>query len=165
MRQSLPRALAVLLGAFGVFVVLEYMSIFSRSGQHSRWNAATCSNIPVRGSAKVIEVPHSCNIRSLSNQQGHSNMGVFNVLSATVLELQKLLETRQISTVEIIQTYLSQIDKHNLHGMKLRALITVASNENLLEQARKLDEERSAKGPRGPLHGIPIIVKVRTPLS
>ena len=75
-------------------------------------------------------------------------MKAFNVLTTTAMELQTLLEAREISTVDIVKAYLAQINRHNLHGMKLRALITVASTDDLLEQARRLDEERETKGAR-----------------
>ena len=45
----------------------------------------------------------------------------------------------------------------NLKGPALRAVIEM--NPSALAQAADLDEERKTKGPRGPLHGIPIILK------
>ncbi len=106
-------------------------------------------------------MPGSGFLRSIlsSLRKRPASMGV-NVLTATAKELQKLLEARLITSVEIIKTYLAQIEKHNLSGMKLRALVTIQTGEKLLDQARDLDDERIAKGPRGPFHGIPIIVKV-----
>jgi amidase len=45
----------------------------------------------------------------------------------------------------------------NLAGPALRAVIEL--NPSALAQAAALDEERKTKGPRGPLHGIPIMLK------
>ena len=45
----------------------------------------------------------------------------------------------------------------NHHGPKLHAVIEV--NPKALAQARELDEERHTRGSRGPLHGIPIMLK------
>ena len=45
----------------------------------------------------------------------------------------------------------------NLAGPALRAVIEL--NPSALAQAASLDEERRIMGPRGPLHGIPIILK------
>lgn len=55
------------------------------------------------------------------------------------------------------QAYIARIDEVNLQGPTLRAVIEI--NPSALIQAAALDKERQLKGPRGPLHGIPIIVK------
>lgn len=46
----------------------------------------------------------------------------------------------------------------NLKGPALRAIIEL--NPSALSQAAALDRERGATGKRGPLHGIPILLKV-----
>ncbi|KAG4440052.1 hypothetical protein IFR05_004445 [Cadophora sp. M221] len=91
----------------------------------------------------------------------HSNHEkAFEVLTADVAQLQHLLETGTVSSEDIVTKYLDQIDKHNVEGMKLRALISVAPRDKVLQQARTLDAERKSHGSRGPMHGIPIIVKL-----
>jgi len=45
----------------------------------------------------------------------------------------------------------------NLRGPTLRAVLEV--NPDALGIARELDRERKARGPRGPLHGIPVLIK------
>jgi hypothetical protein len=80
-------------------------------------------------------------------------------MSAT--ELQTLLQKGDLTSVDIIRESLAQIGRHNTNGLKLRAIISVAPEETLLQQAAKLDSERKAGSVRGPLHGLPILVKVR----
>lgn len=63
----------------------------------------------------------------------------------------------RFSSRSLVQRYLSRIEALNLHGPELRAVIEV--NPDALKIADTLDQERKAKGPRGPLHGIPILVK------
>jgi amidase len=84
----------------------------------------------------------------------------FDVLIATASELQDSLKAGTLTSVEIITTYLAQIEKHNHAGAKLNAMITLASRELVLKAAEKLDRERAGGKLRGPLHGLPIIVKV-----
>jgi amidase len=84
----------------------------------------------------------------------------FNVLTATASELQDRLKAKTLTSVEIITAYLTQIEKHNHAGAKLNAIISVAPRELVLGTAKKLDYERSAGKIRGPLHGLPIIIKV-----
>lgn len=85
----------------------------------------------------------------------------FDVLTATASELQGRLKAGTLTSVEIITTYLAQIEKHNHAGAKLNAMIGVAPRQFVLKVAEKLDRERTAGKIRGPLHGLPIIVKVR----
>jgi amidase len=69
------------------------------------------------------------------------------------------MNAQAISSVEIVELYLHQIEQHNRRGRQLRALISVAPKHELLKIAKKLDEERLRGKIRGPLHGIPIVLK------
>ncbi len=84
----------------------------------------------------------------------------FNVISATASELQDGLKAGMTTSVEITTAYLAQIEKSNHAGANLNAVIGVAPREVVLKTARNLDCERSAGKTRGPLHEVPIIVKV-----
>jgi amidase len=84
---------------------------------------------------------------------------LFNPLTTTALELQSHLQSGSLTSVHILETYLAQIEKHNHAGQKLNAIISVAPRDSLLAQAQKLDQERQEGKLRGPLHGLPTIVK------
>ncbi|KIL37636.1 hypothetical protein SD71_03295 [Cohnella kolymensis] len=81
----------------------------------------------------------------------------FKLIEATISDMQKALQSGKITSRELVQIYLDRIEKYDDHGPSLKAIITV--NPKALETADSLDKERAEKGPRGPLHGIPIIVK------
>ncbi|HEX3848129.1 MAG TPA: amidase, partial [Steroidobacteraceae bacterium] len=69
-------------------------------------------------------------------------------------------EAGRLSSEALTKAYLDRIQKLNLgHGdfRGLRAVIE--TNPRALEIARELDRERRSKGARGPLHGIPVLVK------
>ena len=83
----------------------------------------------------------------------------FNPVTATAIQLQHLFVSRDLTSVEVIETYLEQIEKHNTNGLKLRALISVAPKESVLAIAKRLDDEREHGRVRGLLHGLPVIVK------
>lgn len=87
-------------------------------------------------------------------------MSAFNVLLTTAAELQQRLSDGSLTSVDIIQTYLRQIEKHDRAGAKLNAILSLAPRESLLKQAKRLDEERNEGKIRGDLHGLPIVVKV-----
>ncbi|EGX88875.1 amidase, putative [Cordyceps militaris CM01] len=82
-----------------------------------------------------------------------------NVLDATVGELRAGLLEGRLTSEHIVSEYFSQIERHNINGLGVRALISTAPRESVLTQARALDAERKEKGPRGPFHGIPILIK------
>jgi len=89
-----------------------------------------------------------------------SHNSAFDPLTATACDLQKRLENGTTTSEALVRVYLDQIHKHDVRGMGLRAMISVRSEGDLLRLARDLDNECKSKGSRGPLHGIPVIVKV-----
>ncbi|KXL51266.1 hypothetical protein M433DRAFT_150871 [Acidomyces richmondensis BFW] len=82
-----------------------------------------------------------------------------DVLTLTASEAQKLLTSGMITSVDLIEAYLTQIERHNHSGLHLNALISVAPRDALLDRARHLDFERQAGRTLGALHGIPFITK------
>ena len=73
----------------------------------------------------------------------------------TVAELARVLESREISPVEVTQAYLDRISQVN---DKLNAYITVCADE-ALEAAQEAERAIAAGGYLGPMHGIPVAVK------
>jgi amidase len=83
----------------------------------------------------------------------------FDPLVVSAYELSEMLNARVITSVEIVEAYLHQIEQHNRRGRQLRALISVAPRHELLKIAKRLDDERARGKRRGPLHGIPVVLK------
>ena len=82
-----------------------------------------------------------------------------DVLTATAEDLRKELEDGTITTLELAELYTHQIDLHNHTGLHLNAMISLAPQDQLHNQAVALDKERAEGKIRGPLHGIPVILK------
>ena len=78
-------------------------------------------------------------------------------LEASIPELQKAMEAGELTSVELVDFYLARIAAYDDAGPKLNAFILV--NPKARDQAAALDAERKASGPRGPLHGIPVVIK------
>lgn len=78
-------------------------------------------------------------------------------LEATIPQLQRAMRTGQITAVELVEFYLARIAAYDDAGPALNALISI--NPHAREEAAALDAERAESGPRGPLHGIPVMVK------
>ncbi len=76
---------------------------------------------------------------------------------ATIPELQLAMEQGTLTAEKLVSLYLARIAAYDQQGPTLNTIIHL--NAKALEQARALDAERKAKGPRGPLHGIPVLPK------
>jgi len=74
-----------------------------------------------------------------------------------VTALQAAMQSGELRSQDIVGYYLAEIARIDHAGPELRSIIEI--NPDALEIAAGLDEERIASGPRGPLHGIPIVLK------
>ncbi len=81
----------------------------------------------------------------------------FELDEATIADLQAGMKAGKYTARSLTESYLARIDALNLKGPMLRAVLEV--NPDALAIADALDAERKAKGPRGPLHGIPVLLK------
>ena len=75
----------------------------------------------------------------------------------TIAGLQAGMAKGEYTARALAEAYLARIDAVNTRGPMLRAVIE--TNPDALGLADALDAERKAKGPRGPLHGIPVLLK------
>ncbi|KAG9308337.1 amidase signature enzyme [Chiua virens] len=80
-----------------------------------------------------------------------------DLYEAGVAELQQGLEKGHFTSVDLVKAYLARVEEVNLKGAALHAVIE--TNPQALAQAAALDAERKAEGSRGPLHGIPLLLK------
>lgn len=79
------------------------------------------------------------------------------LLEVTIEQLQNLLARGEMTSLQLVQTYTARIEALDWSGPSLRSVIEL--NPDAEEIARRLDDERQSKGPRGPLHGLPILIK------
>lgn len=79
------------------------------------------------------------------------------IASADVAQLQAAMTSGKHTAQSIVKLYLARIAKLDKAGPKLNAIIEL--NPDALAIAKALDAERKAKGPRGPMHGIPVLIK------
>ncbi|HEY2419955.1 MAG TPA: amidase family protein, partial [Neobacillus sp.] len=73
---------------------------------------------------------------------------------ATIRQIQEKLETGVLTSKELVLIYLDRI---SVFDKEIHSILEV--NPDALQIAAGLDAERKEKGPRGPLHGIPILIK------
>ena len=75
----------------------------------------------------------------------------------TIRLMDEGLVAGRFTSRQICEAYLARIQEVDRKGPTLRSVIEL--NPDALEIADQLDKERKEKGDRGPLHGIPILVK------
>jgi amidase len=81
----------------------------------------------------------------------------FELDELTIAELQSGMASGKYSAHSLASKYLDRIDAIDKHGPAISSVIEL--NPDALSIASDLDKERNAKGPRGPLHGIPVLIK------
>lgn len=75
----------------------------------------------------------------------------------TIHEIQGAMEKGIITSKELVMYYLYRIAKYDQEGPKLNSVLEI--NPDAIFIAEALDHERKTKGVRGPLHGIPVLLK------
>ncbi len=83
--------------------------------------------------------------------------GRFDVTDKSILELAAALDARAVTSRALVQAYLDRIDAYDQRGPALHAMLTI--NPRALDEAAALDRERAAGHRRGPLHGVPLVIK------
>jgi len=102
---------------------------------------------PALGAARVVDLP----------PESSPETQYFELDELTVDNLQQALQSGQLTSHSLTVKYLARIQEIDKAGPRINAIIEV--NPEALEIAATLDRERKDKGPRGPLHGIPVLIK------
>src|SRR5580692_1853210 len=81
----------------------------------------------------------------------------FELDEVTIPQLQDGMKSGKYTAQSLVEKYLARIDEIDKRGPAVNAIIEL--NPDALAIAEALDQERNAKGARGPLHGIPVLIK------
>ncbi len=106
---------------------------------------------------KAARAALSSLILSLAGTGASAQLRPVSVVETGILEVQRALESDSTTSLELVDAYLARIRAYDQDGPRLNAIIRL--NPQAREEAAALDRERREKGPRGPLHGIPVLVK------
>jgi amidase len=112
----------------------------------------------------AIGMPGFCLLQSCTREKSETAVTTsaqpapgFTLEELTIAELQEKMTKGDLTARSIAEAYLSRIESIDKAGPKLNSVIEV--NPEALAIADKLDEERRNNRIRGPLHGIPILIK------
>src|SRR5712692_2311279 len=106
---------------------------------------------PALGSARAVD-PASATAPAVKSFEKD-----FELDEITIDDLQKTFQSGQHSSRSLTEKYLARIQEIDKAGPMVNAVIEL--NPDALQIADALDQERKSKGPRGPLHGIPVLIK------
>lgn len=81
----------------------------------------------------------------------------FDVTEKSIVDLQAAMQAGTVTSRELVARFLARIAAYDQRGPALNAI--AALNPDALIAADALDAERRTRGARGPLHGIPVLVK------
>jgi len=88
---------------------------------------------------------------------GPAAAAAYEVAEKDIATLQADMAVGRVSAAELVRAYLARIEALDRNGPQLHAIIAV--NPNAVADAQALDAERKAGRLRGPLHGIPVLIK------
>jgi amidase len=109
------------------------------------------------GCALAISKPASLFAASSSPELQPIAPKDFDLEELTISDLQAGMQSGKYTSRQLVKKYLDRIDDIDKDGPKLNSVIEV--NPDAMTIAEALDRERKEKGARGPLHGIPILIK------
>jgi amidase len=83
--------------------------------------------------------------------------GPLDLQGRTLADLSAQMQAGHLTSAQIVKYYLDRIDAVDRDGPTLQAVLTV--NQTAMDAAQALDSERKGGYARGPLHGIPVLIK------
>src|SRR5215468_799698 len=98
-----------------------------------------------------------CGAGSVPHARAQMHTQSLELIEATIPQLQWALTSEIVTSHGLVQRYLARIDAYDQRGPALNAISV--TNSKALAEADARDAERRAGAHRGPLYGIPIIVK------
>lgn len=110
-------------------------------------------------SGTVLAAASSCQTspNRTASPPGVLMTGDFELLEMQIEDLRRGMDKGRFTSQSITELYLARVEAIDQSGPTLRSIIEV--NPEAVEVAEALDRERREQGPRGPLHGVPILVK------
>jgi amidase len=100
-----------------------------------------------------VEAQHSSGDATSSAAGGDT----FELSELSIDDLQQGMESGKFTSRSLVEKYLARIEAIDAAGPQLKSVIEV--NPDALALAEAADKERQAKKVRGPLHGIPVLIK------
>jgi len=95
--------------------------------------------------------------REVASAAPASGVKPFELDEVTIPDLQDGMKSGKFTARSLVEKYSARIEEIDKNGPAINSVIEM--NPDALAIADALDQERKAKGPRGPLHGVPVLIK------
>jgi amidase len=113
---------------------------------------------PALGAAREGSSAPSSTLSSRAGETGvPPDVKAFELDEITISDLQDGMKSGRFTGRSLAEKYSARIEEIDKHGPAINSIIEM--NPEALSIADALDQERKAKGTRGPLHGIPVLIK------
>ena len=109
------------------------------------------------GAAGTVLPPALSTGKVFASASAESSAKVFEFAEANISDLQDHMKSGRLTAHGLAAAYLNRIHEVDKSGPTLNSVIEL--NPDALGIAESLDRERKEKGPRGPMHGIPVLIK------
>ena len=116
--------------------------------RHAVIASSAAAAYPALGAAREITRPR---------KPPASEVKPFELDEITIAELQDGMNSGKFTAGSLVEKYTARIEEIDKREPAVNAVIELNPDAEAI--ADKLDQERKAKGPRGPLHGIPVLIK------
>jgi amidase len=84
-------------------------------------------------------------------------MEFFEVYEQSILDLQAAMQSGRVTSRGLVESYLARIQAYDQAGPRLNSIVLI--NPRARDEADAMDAQRADKKVRGPLHGIPVLIK------
>ena len=92
-----------------------------------------------------------------SSNSENTDLNDFKFLEIDIVTLNRGYINQDYTIQEVVQSYIDRINKIDQNGPRLNSIIEI--NPDAILIAKSLDEELKTQGPRGYLHGVPVLLK------
>jgi len=107
--------------------------------------------------ASQYQYPALAAAREIARPAQSPDIQPFELDEITISDLQDGMKSGKFTASSLVEKYTSRIGEIDKHGPAINSVIEL--NPDAASIAETLDQERKTKGPRGPLHGIPVLIK------
>lgn len=104
-----------------------------------------------------VVLPENRSETNTENEESYKPFKDLDLNEVTVDELQDKMQKGELSAVAAVKWYLKRIDEVDKNGPAINSVIEL--NPDALAIAEVLDKERKSGTVRGPLHGVPVLIK------
>lgn len=115
------------------------------------------SKINRRAFLKTNALGAAVALATISSTRAETTVKPFALDEMTIREIQAGIESGRFTARSLAEQYLARIDEIDRRGPAINSVIE--TNPDAVAIAELLDQERKSRGPRSPLHGVPILIK------